>query len=71
MTETEIMDWLVSMGGTLASHLHEDRTRAMNQWCLSRQAHVRSFLLAVSPYLKVHEKQRKAKAAVAAIDAKT
>ena len=71
MTETEIMDWLVSIGGTLASYLHADRTRAMNQWSLSRQAHVRTFLLAVSPYLKVHEKQRKAQAAIDAIDAKS
>src|SRR5215212_10297782 len=53
MTDKEVIDWLHSIGGTVSSELRENRTRRTYGWFLSRQAEVRLFLLAVSPYLKV------------------
>lgn len=71
MTDKEVIDWLCGIGGAYASQLHKDRTRRMHAWYLSRQAHVRLFLLAILPYLRVHAKQRKALAAITEIEAKT
>jgi hypothetical protein len=69
MTDKEVIDWLTAtLGVTVSSHLRKDRTRRMYMWHLSRQANVRLFLLAVSPYLRVHAKRRKAIEAITEIE---
>lgn len=70
MTDKEIIDWLhANIGGSVNEYLAKNRTKSSHQWHLSRQADVREFLLAVRPYLKVHNKQRKVREALTQIDA--
>ena len=72
MMDKEIIDWLTAnVGGTESTQQKKNRTRLLYAWHLSRQAHVREFLLAIAPYLKVHAKQRRALEAIAEIETKT
>jgi hypothetical protein len=71
MPDKEVIDWLyANVGGSLSSYLAKNRTKRSYHWYLSRQPDVRSFLIAVSPYLKVHRKQMKAREALTEIEEK-
>jgi hypothetical protein len=69
MNDKEVIDWLkASVGGTTSSYLPKNRTKRSHLWHLSRQSHVRSLLLAISPYLRVHNKREKAREALTKIE---
>jgi len=71
MMDREVIDWLQAyIGGTTSTYQPKNRIRRVYQWHLSRQAHVRLFLMAVSPYLKVHAKQARAREALSEIEDK-
>ena len=71
MTDREIIDYLLTIGGTQSQQLHKNRSRTLYGWYLSRQAHVHDFLAAVSPYLKTYAKQARAREAIMRIEART
>jgi hypothetical protein len=71
MTDKEVIDWLhANVGGSRSTYLPKNRKKISHLWHLSRQADVRTFLIAISPYLKVHNKQQKAREALMEIEAK-
>ena len=51
MADREIIDYLLTIGGTRSQQLPRNRRRMSFGWYLSRQEHVRDFLRAVAPYL--------------------
>ena len=70
MNDREIIDYLLTIGGTQSQQLHKNRSRMSYGWYLSRQEHVRAFLEAVAPYLRTYAKQARAREAVARIEAR-
>lgn len=71
MTDEEVIHWLTkNVGGTTSSYLAKDRTRRLHHWHLSRQVHVRTFLLAIAPHLRLHDSQARAYAAINEIGTK-
>jgi hypothetical protein len=70
-SEREVIDFLLTVGGTWSQRLPKDRSRFVYEWDLSRQEHVRDFLRAVAPCLKSHDKQARAREAVRRIEART
>ena len=66
----ELIDYLVTVGGTWSQRLPKDRRHFVYEWDLSRQEHVRDFLAAVAPYLKTYDKQARAREAVRRIEAR-
>jgi hypothetical protein len=48
-SDREIIDYLLTIGGTWSQQLPKNRRRVVYQWDLSRQEHVRDFLVAVAP----------------------
>jgi hypothetical protein len=69
-SDREIIDHLMTVGGTWSQRLPKNRWDFKYEWDLSRQEHVRDFLRAVAPYLKSYDKQARAREAVRRIGAR-
>jgi hypothetical protein len=69
-SDRELIDHLLTVGGTWSQRLPRNRDRFVYEWDLSRQEHVREFLAAVGPYLKSYDKQARAREAVRRIEAR-
>jgi hypothetical protein len=63
-SDREIIDYLLTIGGTWSQQLRKNRRGFVYEWDLSPQDHVRDFLVAVAPYLKSYDKQARAREAV-------
>jgi hypothetical protein len=48
----ELIDYLLTVGGSSSQQLPKNRRGFVYEWDLSRQEHVRDFLRAVAPYLE-------------------
>ena len=69
-SDREIIDYLLTIGGSSSQQLRKNRKGFVYEWDLSPQEHVRDFLAAVAPYLKSYAKQARAREAVRRIEAK-
>jgi hypothetical protein len=69
-SDREIIDYLMTIGGTWSQQLPKNRRGFVYEWDLSPQEHVRDFLAAVAPYLKSYAKQARAREAVRRIEAR-
>ena len=66
----EIIEYLLTIGGTWSQQLPKGRRGFVYEWDLSRQEHVRDFLAAVAPYLKSYAKQARTREAARRIEAR-
>jgi len=66
-TDTEIIDWLATIGGTTSSQSQGTKRKVMLIWTLADQRDVHALLSAVLPHLKTSAKREKAQRAVTEI----
>ncbi len=66
-TDTEVIDWLTTIGGTTSQQSQGRNRKDMWTWTLANQEDVNDLLSAVLPYLKTRTKRDQALEAIAAI----
>ena len=69
-TNTEIIDWLATIGGTTSRQAQGRNRKDMWLWNLANQEEVYDLLSAVLPYLKTSTKRDEALEAITAISTK-